>query len=164
MGRRSLPGDRQCHTCRVLVWPAPQASERQAFDRASPWVENLFVATGHFRRGNPTGAGSDSNVYLRNNAQRARLKIHLPGLRFNAPKIKTNKRRAPHVNCNCTKKVFISVDIEGITGMAHWDEASKDRADYNYFCEQMGRETLAAVEGAIAGGATEVFIKEAIRN
>ncbi len=58
-------------------------------------------------------------------------------------------------------KVYISVDIEGVAGITHWDEANKTHADYPEFREQMTRETVAAIEGARAGGATEIWVKDA---
>ncbi len=58
-------------------------------------------------------------------------------------------------------KVFISVDIEGIAGIAHWDEATKTHAAYPEFREQMTREAIAACNGAIAAGATEILLKDA---
>ncbi len=58
-------------------------------------------------------------------------------------------------------KVYISADIEGITGIAHWDETSKSKADYQVFQEQMTNEVVAACEGALNAGATEIFVKDA---
>lgn len=58
-------------------------------------------------------------------------------------------------------KVYISVDIEGVAGITHWDEASKTHADYPEFREQMTREAVAAIEGARAAGATDVLVKDA---
>ena len=58
-------------------------------------------------------------------------------------------------------KVYISVDIEGIAGIAHDDETSKSHADYPEFREEMTREALAACEGAMAAGAREIFVKDA---
>jgi D-amino peptidase len=58
-------------------------------------------------------------------------------------------------------KVYISVDIEGIAGITHWDEADKSHADYSEFREEMTREALAACEGAIAAGAREILLKDA---
>lgn len=58
-------------------------------------------------------------------------------------------------------KVYISVDIEGVAGITHWDEADKQHADYPEFREQMTRETIAAIEGAEAAGATEILVKDA---
>ena len=58
-------------------------------------------------------------------------------------------------------KVYISVDIEGVAGITHWDEAEKTHADYPEFREQMTKEATAAIEGAEAGGATEIWVKDA---
>lgn len=58
-------------------------------------------------------------------------------------------------------KVYISVDIEGVAGIAHWDEARKQEADYAEFREQMTREAAAAGRGALAAGATELLYKDA---
>jgi D-amino peptidase len=58
-------------------------------------------------------------------------------------------------------KIYISVDIEGITGSAHWDEAAKLHSDYPEFAERMTQEAVAACEGAIAAGATDILMKDA---
>lgn len=58
-------------------------------------------------------------------------------------------------------KVFISVDIEGITGVTAWSETTLGNSDYSQFAEQMTKEAVAACEGAIAMGAKEIFIKDA---
>jgi D-amino peptidase len=59
------------------------------------------------------------------------------------------------------KKLFISADIEGTAGIAHWDETEKSKADYGYFAKQMTREVKAACEGAINAGALEILVKDA---
>ena len=58
-------------------------------------------------------------------------------------------------------KIYISADIEGIAGITHWDEASKAKPEYQEFREEMTREVIAACEGAMAVGATEIWIKDA---
>jgi D-amino peptidase len=58
-------------------------------------------------------------------------------------------------------KVYISADIEGITGIANWDEANKTKPDYQKYSKQMTEEVKAACEGAINGGAEDIFIKDA---
>jgi len=58
-------------------------------------------------------------------------------------------------------KIFISADIEGITGTTHWDEATKKSPDFREFQEQMTAEVNAACEGALSAGATEIYIKDA---
>ena len=58
-------------------------------------------------------------------------------------------------------KVYISADIEGITGVTHWDETHLDKQEYLAFQEQMTAEVAAACEGAIRAGATEIWVKDA---
>jgi D-amino peptidase len=58
-------------------------------------------------------------------------------------------------------KIYISVDIEGVAGITHWDEAEKGHADWVEFREIMTREAIAAIDGAWAGGATEIWMKDA---
>ena len=57
-------------------------------------------------------------------------------------------------------KVFISVDMEGITGVVNWEDVSRDGKDYNYFRRLMSLEANAAVEGALDAGATEVTVRD----
>ncbi len=58
-------------------------------------------------------------------------------------------------------KVFISVDMEGITGVIHWDEVDIANKEYEHFRELMIHEANAAIEGALAAGATEVVVRDA---
>lgn len=58
-------------------------------------------------------------------------------------------------------RFFISADIEGITGINHWDETTKNHPDYPEFRRQMTREVLAACEGALEAGAKEIVVKDA---
>jgi len=58
-------------------------------------------------------------------------------------------------------KIYISADIEGITGIAHGDETEKSKSDYQKFAKQMANEVKAACEGAINAGADEIWIKDA---
>jgi len=58
-------------------------------------------------------------------------------------------------------RVFISADIEGVTGIAHWDEANKDKRDYAVYRAQMQAEVRAACEAALEAGATAVRVKDA---
>lgn len=58
-------------------------------------------------------------------------------------------------------KIFLSADIEGTAGIAHWDEAERGKADYDEFRELMTAEVIAACEGARAAGVCEVVIKDA---
>nr|WP_106780207.1 M55 family metallopeptidase [Lysinibacillus timonensis] len=58
-------------------------------------------------------------------------------------------------------KVYISADLEGVTGSTTWIETEKNAPDYEPFQKQMTKEVEAAIEGAIAGGATEILLKDA---
>jgi len=58
-------------------------------------------------------------------------------------------------------KVFISADIEGVTGTTHWDEVNLKNPEYARFAEQMTAEVVAACEGAFRAGAREVWVKDA---
>jgi D-amino peptidase len=58
-------------------------------------------------------------------------------------------------------KIYITADIEGITGASHWDETDKKNADYAEFREQMTAEVAAACEGALNAGASEIWVKDA---
>ncbi len=57
-------------------------------------------------------------------------------------------------------KVFISIDMEGITGVTHWNDVSREGKDYGMFRKIMTAEANAAVEGALAAGATEVVVRD----
>ncbi len=58
-------------------------------------------------------------------------------------------------------KLFISADIEGTCGIAHWDETEKGRDLYSHFALQMSREVAAACEGALEAGWKEILVKDA---
>ncbi len=58
-------------------------------------------------------------------------------------------------------KVFISVDMEGISGLINWDETSQGGPDYPLFRRLMTEEANAAVAGALEAGATEIVVRDA---
>jgi D-amino peptidase len=58
-------------------------------------------------------------------------------------------------------KIYISADIEGVAGIAHWDEATKDHAAYQEYREYMTQDVKAACEAALEVGAGEILIKDA---
>lgn len=57
-------------------------------------------------------------------------------------------------------KVFISIDMEGVTGVVNVDDARRTGKDYDYFRQTMTREANAAIEGAIAAGATDIIVRD----
>ncbi|SKC85236.1 M55 family metallopeptidase [Maledivibacter halophilus] len=58
-------------------------------------------------------------------------------------------------------KVYISADIEGITGVTSWSETDKGNADHSSLVKQMEEEVNAACRGALKAGAEEILIKDA---
>ena len=59
-----------------------------------------------------------------------------------------------------TIKVFISVDMEGISGLVRWPDVSPQGIDFERNRDLMTLDANAAVAGAFAGGATEVVVEE----
>ncbi len=57
-------------------------------------------------------------------------------------------------------KVFISVDMEGISGVVTSEECSRSGPDYGLFRRIMTQEANAAVEGALAAGAAEIWVRD----
>ena len=57
-------------------------------------------------------------------------------------------------------RVFISVDMEGISGIVHSDQTSAGTAEYPAGRKWMAEDVNAAVEGALEAGATEVVVND----
>jgi D-amino peptidase len=57
-------------------------------------------------------------------------------------------------------KVFISVDLEGISGVYSEAQTAVGTPEYQVACRYMQADVEAAVEGALAAGATEVLISD----
>lgn len=58
-------------------------------------------------------------------------------------------------------KIFISADIEGVTGVTSWDETIKEKIDFSPYARQMTNEVKSACEGANKAGAIEILVKDA---
>jgi D-amino peptidase len=64
-------------------------------------------------------------------------------------------------------RVYISADIEGITGIISWSQCGRPRAehyDYAFAREMMTHDVNAAIRGARRAGATEVVVKDSHGN
>jgi D-amino peptidase len=55
---------------------------------------------------------------------------------------------------------LISVDMEGIAGVVLYDHTSSKHQEYERFRKLMTSEANAAIEGALAGGATKVVVND----
>lgn len=59
-----------------------------------------------------------------------------------------------------SKKVFISADMEGISGISGSDQLSAAGAEYNRSRKLMADDVNAAIRGARRGGATEIVVND----
>ncbi len=57
-------------------------------------------------------------------------------------------------------RVFLSADMEGVTGVVHADELTKGHPDWERARRWMTHDVIAAAEGAMAAGATEVLVTD----
>lgn len=58
-------------------------------------------------------------------------------------------------------KIWMSFDMEGVAGIVDWDQCRPTGgARYEIGCQLMLDEVNAAIEGALAGGATEVVLND----
>jgi|DewCreStandDraft_4_1066084.scaffolds.fasta_scaffold33525_4 D-amino peptidase len=61
-------------------------------------------------------------------------------------------------------KVYISADIEGITGITHDEQTFGTSNDYMQGRKWMTDDVNSAIDGAIKAGATEIYVKDAHGN
>lgn len=57
-------------------------------------------------------------------------------------------------------KILIAADMEGVTGVVHWDQVSTSHPEYARFRRLMTADINAAIRGAYDGGATEVIVTD----
>ena len=57
-------------------------------------------------------------------------------------------------------RILISTDIEGVAGVFHAEQTRAGNGEYERARRWMTHEANAAVEGAFAGGATEVMVND----
>jgi D-amino peptidase len=58
-------------------------------------------------------------------------------------------------------KIWMSFDMEGVAGIVDWDQCRPSGgARYEIGCQLMLDEVNAAIEGAVAGGATEIVLND----
>lgn len=61
-------------------------------------------------------------------------------------------------------KIYISADMEGVTGAVTGDQLGPTGFEYQRFRQFMTNEVLAAIEGARAAGATEIVVSDSHGN
>lgn len=57
-------------------------------------------------------------------------------------------------------KVYISADMEGISGVVNWKATGEEGMDYTRARKLMTQEVNAAIEGAIRAGAKEIIVND----
>jgi D-amino peptidase len=57
-------------------------------------------------------------------------------------------------------KVLIAADMEGVTGVVHWDHVDASHNEYARFRKLMTADVNAAVRGAFSGGAAAVIVAD----
>lgn len=58
-------------------------------------------------------------------------------------------------------KIYISVDIEGVCGICNWNETELGEQEYNYFRNEMTKETIACCNALIQMGITNITVRDA---
>jgi len=61
-------------------------------------------------------------------------------------------------------KIYLSTDFEGTSGIVAWEQAIEGNPEYAHGRALLTAEVNAAIEGARAGGATEVVVNDAHHN
>ena len=57
-------------------------------------------------------------------------------------------------------KILIAADMEGVTGVVHWDQVDSQHKEYDRFRKLMTGDVNAAIQGAYEGGADEVIVAD----
>lgn len=57
-------------------------------------------------------------------------------------------------------RIFISADMEGISGVVHWEQCRRDGREHDLARRLMTAEVNAAIEGALSAGATEIIVND----
>jgi len=57
-------------------------------------------------------------------------------------------------------KILIAADMEGVSGVVHWDQVDSKHKEYDRFRKLMTGDVNAAIEGAFEGGAQEVVVAD----
>ncbi len=59
------------------------------------------------------------------------------------------------------ERVFISIDMEGISTIVDWIEVDKNSSEYQFARKLMVQDLNAAIEGALDAGAKEIMVSDA---
>jgi len=57
-------------------------------------------------------------------------------------------------------KILIAVDMEGISGVAHWDHVTPGHSEYERFRKVMTADVNSAIKGALQAGADDLLVAD----
>jgi D-amino peptidase len=57
-------------------------------------------------------------------------------------------------------RILIAADMEGVSGVTHWDQVSPGNSEYRRFRELMTEDVNAAIQGAREAGADDVLVAD----
>src|SRR5678815_1428148 len=69
-----------------------------------------------------------------------------------------------NINAQRPLKIYISADMEGVVGVVTNEQLGPTGFEYQRFREFMTQEVNAAIEGALAGGATQIVVSDSHGN
>lgn len=58
-------------------------------------------------------------------------------------------------------KVYLSIDIEGITGICDWSETEHGGINYEYYRKQMTNEAIACIKALQEYGVKDIYVRDA---
>jgi D-amino peptidase len=61
---------------------------------------------------------------------------------------------------NKPERIFISIDMEGISSIVDWTHVDRDHAEYGYYRKMMAGDLNSAIEGALAAGVKEIVVND----
>ena len=58
------------------------------------------------------------------------------------------------------RKIFVTIDMEGITGVVDWNHVGGDSGEYDHYRKLMVGDLNATIEGALEAGAEEIVVAD----
>ena len=59
------------------------------------------------------------------------------------------------------ERVFISIDMEGVSSIVSWAEVDRNNSEYAHARKIMASDLNAAIEGALDAGSKEIVVSDA---
>jgi D-amino peptidase len=59
------------------------------------------------------------------------------------------------------RKIFVTIDMEGITGLVDWHQTGGDTPEYDHYRRLMAGDLNAVIEGALEAGVKDIVVSDA---